>query len=163
MGAPPHPCSPHTHSPAFSGPFQLSGDQEPEAPPGCRHGTHELCEGTKARATHHYQSLAQVPRCLPTGKTGCASLSLRQTTDCPLPTPDPSPGCNLIQSFLSFDAQGPALGLSRIPPWGWKNHSGTRALARRFGQGPGQGGGDGHRNSLVTRELHTPSQPLAWR
>lgn len=145
VGAPPHPCSPHTHSTAFS----LSGDQGPEEPLGCRHGTHELCEGPKARATHRYQSLAQVPRCLPTRKTGCASLSHRQTTDCPLPTPDPSPGCNLISSFLPFDAQRPALGLGRIPPWGWKNRSGTRALARRFGQGPRQGRGDSYQNSLL--------------
>lgn len=66
------------------------------------------------------------------------------------------------QSFLLCDAQHLArwgcLGSEWNPSLGLENRSGVGAPARRFGQGPGQGGGDGHQSSLITRELHT----LLW-
>lgn len=62
-----------------------------------------------------------------------------------LPFAHPSPGCVLAQSFLLCDAQHLARWGCRGSDWnpslGLENRSGVGAPARRFGQGPGQGGG----------------------
>lgn len=79
-------------------------------------------------------------RCLPTGKTGCASLSTRPLTVlCPTQLPDPSPGCNLFQSFLPVMPAPGQVGL----PWVWvESLLGAGKISLVWGLQPGGLGRD---------------------
>lgn len=153
--------SPHTYSTAFSGPFQWNGDQGPEAPPDCRHGTQELCEGQR-----------QGPHTIVNLWHRSPGVSLQGRLDafhCPLPTPVTRQTHLLAATSLNPSSlvmlntwPGRAtLGPSGIPFGVWKHCSGT-GVSARFGQAPGQGKGDSHQHSLLTRERHTPLWPQAW-
>lgn len=54
-----------------------------------------------------------------------------------------------LSPFCPIRPRWGCLGLGRNPSSGLENHSGTGALARRFGRGPGQGVEERHQNSLV--------------
>lgn len=89
--------SPHTHSTAFLGPFQLRDRRLPQVA-GMVHMSSVKGQRQEPHTIVNLWHRSQVSP----HREDWLCLTVHQTTDCPLPTrhPDPSPGCNLFQSFL---------------------------------------------------------------